>query len=151
MKPRILIGRQDLADFPKLQLDKVEVKIDTGAYTSSFHCHDIEVITLNGTKKLRCFFLDPNHEKYHHKEFIFDRFSLKKVRSSNGQMEERYSIQTSIRLFEQEIPLELTLTERGNMRFPVLLGRKFLSKRFVVDSAKANLSARGIKKLVRLI
>ena len=113
MKPRILIGRQDLADFPKLQLDKVEVKIDTGAYTSSFHCHDIEVITLNGTKKLRCFFLDPNHEKYHHKEFIFDRFSLKKVRSSNGQMEERYSIQTSIRLFEQEIPLELTLTERG--------------------------------------
>ncbi|MGD9931215.1 MAG: ATP-dependent zinc protease [Mangrovibacterium sp.] len=151
MKARTLIGRQDLADFPGLQLENIEVKVDTGAYTSSFHCHDIEEISLAGTKKLRCFFLDPEHEKYHNKEFIFDRFSKKKVRSSNGQLEERFSINTTIILFGQEMPLELTLAERGNMKFPVLLGRKFLSKKFVVDSAKANLSSTGIKKTVRLL
>ena len=149
MKPKILIGRNDLADFPELQLEKIEVKIDTGAYTSSFQCHNIQLITLEGEKKLQCFFLDPEHNKYDNKEFIFERFSLKKVRSSNGLLEERFSIKTTIRLFEMTIPLELTLAERGNMRFPVLLGRKFLSKRFVVDSSKRNLSARQIMKLAK--
>ncbi|WP_423130594.1 ATP-dependent zinc protease family protein [Gaoshiqia sp. Z1-71] len=150
MKTKILIGRQDIAEFTELQLENIEVKVDTGAYTSSFHCHDIEVINLNGAKKLRCLFLDPEHEKYHHKEFIFDRFSKKKIRSSNGQLEERFCINTTILLFGREMPLELTLTERGQMRFPVLLGRKFLSPRFVVDSSKRNLSAKNVVKQIQV-
>ncbi|MEN6454262.1 MAG: RimK/LysX family protein [Prolixibacteraceae bacterium] len=144
MRQQILIGRQDVADFPELKLEKVEVKIDTGAYTSSFHCHTIHVVSNDGKDELHCFFLDPEHERYNNRECIFNQFSLKKVRSSNGLLEERYSVETTIRLFEKIIPLELTLTERGNMRFPVLLGRKFLSGRFVVDSSRKNLSDRGI-------
>ena len=150
MKKRTLIGRFDEADFPLLQLEHIEVKIDTGAYTSSFHCHNIELIELEGEKKLHCYFLDPDHDQYHNKEFIFDRFSKKRVRSSNGQMEERYSIETQIRLFDQVYPIELTLTERGAMKYPVLLGRKFLSKRFVVDGSKTRLSAKKEKWLVEL-
>jgi len=148
MRQQILIGRQDVADFPELKLEQVEVKIDTGAYTSSFHCHTIQVINRDGKEKLQCFFLDPEHEKYNNREFVFDRFSLKRVRSSNGLMEERYSVETTIMLFKKIILLELTLTERGNMRFPVLLGRKFLSGRFVVDSSRTNLSAKGIVKTI---
>jgi hypothetical protein len=144
MKQKILIGRQDTADFPELKLNRIEVKIDTGAYTSSFHCHTIHVISNGGKEKLRCFFLDPGHEQYNNREIIFDRFSLKRIRSSNGLLEERYSVETTIRLFDRIIPLELTLTERGNMRFPVLLGRKFLSGWFVVDSSRKNLSERKI-------
>jgi len=151
MKKRILIGRNDQAEFPDLQLEKIDVKIDTGAYTSSFHCHNIELIEMDGQKKLHCYFLDPDHNQYHNKEFIFDRFSKKRVRSSNGLLEERYSIETQIRLFEQFFTIELTLTERGNMKFPVLLGRKFLSRRFVVDSAKTKLSAKGKLWMVDLI
>ncbi len=150
MKKRTLIGRQDQADFPELKLEAIEVKIDTGAYTSSFHCHNIEIINIDGIEKLHCFFLDPEHEKYHNKEFIFDHFSKKRVRSSNGSIEERFSVKTTIRLFEKTFPIELTLAERGTMKFPVLLGRKFLSKRFIVDSSKKNLSANSIIKLVSL-
>ncbi len=145
---RIIIGREDLADFPHLHLEDVEVKTDSGAYTSSFHCHNIEIIQLDGQQKLKCLFLDPLHNKYHDKEFIFDTFSLKKVRSSNGQLEERFSISTEIKLFGQIFPIELTLTERGAMKFPVLLGRKFLSKRFVVDSSLRNLSHKGKIKII---
>ncbi|MEL7585503.1 MAG: RimK/LysX family protein [Prolixibacteraceae bacterium] len=147
MRQQILIGRQDIADFPELGLEKIEVKVDTGAYTSSFHCHTIEVISNDGRERLHCFFLDPEHERYDNKEVVFDDFSRKRVRSSNGLMEERFSVKTSIRLFEQIIPLELTLTERASMRFPVLLGRKFLSGRFVVDSGRKNLSYRRIVKV----
>ena len=144
----MVIGREDVADFPLLELEGIEVKIDTGAFTSSFHCHNIELIKTNGTEKLHCSFLDPQHEKYHDKEFIFEAFTLKKVKSSNGQLEERYSITTEIKLFDQLYAIELTLTERGTMKFPVLLGRKFLSKRFVVDSSLKNLSEKGKIKIV---
>ena len=143
---RILIGRQDKAGFPELNLEDVEVKVDTGAYTSSFHCHKITVVKENGQEKLCCYFLDPEHEKYHNQRFLFDQFKLKKVRSSNGIMEERFSVRTKIEIFEKVFPIELTLTERGNMKFPVLLGRKFLSKKFVVDSSMKDLSRKGIIK-----
>lgn len=146
---RIVIGREDVAGFPLLELEGIEVKTDTGAFTSSFHCHNIELIHVAGKEKLKCLFLDPLHEKYHDKEFIFDSFKLAKVRSSNGQLEERYSILTEIKLFGKIFPIELTLTERGTMKFPVLLGRKFLSKRFVVDSSLRNLSKREKIKIIK--
>lgn len=143
MKKKLLIGRYDEAAFPELQLEDIEVKIDSGAYTSSFHCHNIELIEVDGEKKLHCNFLDPDHAQYHNKEFIFDRFSKKRIRSSNGQMEERYCVETQICLFNKNFPIELTLSERGQMKFPVLLGRKFLSRRFVIDSSKTKLSAKN--------
>ncbi|SFE91197.1 ATP-dependent zinc protease family protein [Sunxiuqinia elliptica] len=148
MLSRIVIGREDLANFPLLHLEGIEVKTDTGAYTSSFHCHNIEIIKQNDQDRLKCHFLDPQHPKYHDKEFLFDTFELKKVKSSNGQLEERYCITTQIQLFGELFPIELTLTERGTMKFPVLLGRKFLSKRFVVDSSLKNLSSKGKRKTI---
>lgn len=148
MKTRIIIGRQDVADFPKLNLLELPVKIDSGAYTSSLHCHNIEEFIENGVKKIKCNFLDPEHEKYHEKEFIFDNFKKRKVKSSNGIVETRYSITTEIILFKTNYPIELTLTERGSMRFSVLLGRKFLSKKFIINTAIKNLSHRYIIKTI---
>jgi len=137
---KIIIGRQDIADFPLLNIYQLPVKIDSGAYTSSLHCHNIEEFTENGIKKIKCNLLDPSHANYHEKEFIFDTFSKKKVKSSNGQVEERYKIKTEIKLFNQIYPIELTLSERGSMRFSVLLGRKFLTKKFLIDTSLTNLS-----------
>lgn len=143
MKKRILIGRQDVADFPDLNLLELPVKIDSGAYTSSLHCHNIEEFTENAVKKIKCNFLDPEHANYHEKEFIFEHFKKRKVKSSNGIVEIRYSITTQIKLFNNLYPIELTLTERGSMRFSVLLGRKFLSKKFIINTAIKNLSLKN--------
>ena len=141
MNKRIVVGRQDIADFPELNLVEIPIKIDSGAYTSSFHCHNIELE--NGT--LRCQFLDPEHEKYHEKFFYFKNFTEKLVKSSNGVSEKRFLIKTEILIFDQIYPIELSLTERGSMRYPVLLGRKFLSKKFVVDTAMKNISYKKSK------
>jgi len=148
MKTRILIGRQDVADFPELSLFELPVKIDSGAYTSSLHCHNIEEFIENDKKKIKCNFLDPEHEQYHEKEIIFEHFKKRSVKSSNGIVEIRYSITTEIILFKTNYPIELTLTERGNMRFSVLLGRKFLSKKFIINPAIKNLSFKN--KLITL-
>lgn len=73
------IGRIDKASFPLLELQNIEVKIDTGAYTSSIHCKNV-VIENN---YLKCKFLDPQHPAYHEKEFIFDTYDVKVIKSSN--------------------------------------------------------------------
>ena len=133
---KLLIGRSDVAHFPKLGLVGIAIKIDTGAYTSSMHCHRIA----ERDGKLYCRFLDPKHAAYHEREIMFEAYQRKVVRSSNGQEEERYLIKTQVRLFGKRYRIQLSLTERGSMRFPVLLGRKFLGPKFIVDTARVNLS-----------
>lgn len=144
IKPnKLLLGRTDIVDFPKLDLQGIDIKVDTGAYTSSFHSHSIEVVD----NILKCQFLDPKHEKYHEKFFLFKNFTQKNVKSSNGIVETRFTIKTEILIFNKIEEIELTLTERGSMKYPVLLGRKFLSKKFIVDTAKKNLS---FKKKIKI-
>jgi hypothetical protein len=58
---RIIIGRKDTADFPQLELEGIAVKTDSGAYTSSFHCHEIEHFSKEGIDWVKCRFLDPLH------------------------------------------------------------------------------------------
>ncbi len=140
---RIVIGRKDIADFGKLNLFGIVVKIDSGAYTSSFHCHKIEKISRNGQEMIKCNFLDPGHEQYHEKEFYFENFEIRSVKSSNGIVEERFSIFTEITIFKNIYPIELTLTERPDMKHPVLLGRKFTSRKFLIDTSRKNLSLNG--------
>jgi hypothetical protein len=130
------IGRIDKADFPLLDLVDIDVKIDTGAYTSSIHCKNVKV----EDNYLKCTLLDEEHPQYHEKEIVFDEYDVKVVKSSNGQSEARYRIQTEIVLFGKTQPIYLTLSDREEMRFPVLLGRNFLSKKYVVDINKTNLS-----------
>ena len=130
------IGRVDKVDFPLLNIKDIDIKIDTGAYTSSIHCKNV-VIEDN---YLKCVFLDKNHPSYHEKEFIFDEYDVKVVKSSNGQTQVRYRILTEVELFGKTHPIHLTLSDRKDMKYPVLIGRKFLLKRFVVDITKTNLS-----------
>lgn len=130
------IGRIDKADFPLLNLMDVDIKIDTGAFTSSIHCKNMKV----ENNYLKCNFLDEEHPAYHEREIIFDKYDVKVVKSSNGQSEARYRILTEIILFGKIYPIFLTLSDRAEMKFPVLVGRKFLTKKFVVDINKTNLS-----------
>ena len=143
-KLKTLIGRSDIADFPKLKLFGIDIKVDSGAYTSSFHCHHIE----EQDNLLKCQFLDPEHDKYHNKFFFFDDYSLKEIKSSNGLVETRYVIKTEIFIFNTLHPIKLTLTERGLMNYPVLLGRNFLSKKSIIDPSKKKLSYKN--KIIKL-
>jgi hypothetical protein len=134
------IGRIDKADFPELHLQDIDLKVDSGAYTSSIHCSDIEEIEVEGDNFIRFTLLDPEHEFYNNKEFSTKNYASKMVKSSNGISEKRFLIETNIVIFNKSFPIHLTLSERKDMTFPILLGRKFLNKKFVIDTAKKNLS-----------
>ncbi|MFC6857755.1 ATP-dependent zinc protease family protein [Zunongwangia atlantica] len=133
---KTIIGRFDKADFPVLDLEGISVKIDTGAYTSSIHCDEI----VEKDEVLYCKFLDEEHEQYNGKEFIFKDYDIIFVRSSNGMIQKRYQIDSKIKLFNKTYKISLSLSSRQEMRFPVLLGRKFLSNKFIVDPQLIDLS-----------
>ena len=137
---KITIGRTDKADFPELSLSEIDLKIDSGAYTSSIHCSNINKITVNGVSLIQFTLLDPEHSFYNNKEFTFKNYASKIVKSSNGVSEMRFMILTEIFIFNKTFPIYLTLSERKDMKFPILLGRKFLNKKFVIDTTMKNLS-----------
>ena len=137
---KITIGRIDKADFPELFLEDIDVKIDSGAYTSSIHCENIEEIIKNDVPFIKFKLLDPEHPLYNNKEFSTKNYKSKTVKSSNGISEKRFLVETEIKIFNEIFPIHLTLSERKDMKFPILLGRKFLNKKFVIDTAKKDLS-----------
>lgn len=140
MKDYKIIGRKDKVDLPGLHLNDVVVKIDTGAYGNALHCHKMEEVEMDGTKKLRFKVLDPSHPEYKGKFFYSEDYSFKSVRSSSGKAEMRYVIKTSICLFGKTYITEFSLTNRREMRHPILIGRKFLSGKYLVNVRAKNLS-----------
>ena len=76
---KITIGRIDKADFPKLILEDIDLKIDSGAYTSSIHCSDIEEITIDNESFIKFTLLDPEHPFYNNKEYLIKIIIIKKT------------------------------------------------------------------------
>ncbi len=131
-----IIGRVDKIDFPKLGLFNIDVKIDTGAYTSAIHCSDI-IIENNS---LRCIFNSETHQNFGKTEIVFDTFTRTNVKSSNGFKENRYKVKSEIIFFSKTYKINLTLSTRDDMKFPVLIGRQFLKQKFMVDVDLENVS-----------
>ncbi|GAB4008579.1 ATP-dependent zinc protease [Spirosoma migulaei] len=137
-KPKQIIGMTDLVDFPDLGLFDVQAKVDTGAYTSSLHCKDVRLVK-SGVRRILSFLLiDKNGEE--ERPYYSDQFSQRMIRNSFGVAEKRYVIKTRIILFGRTIRAEFTLADRENLKNPVLLGRKLLRNRFIVDVSQKNLS-----------
>ncbi|MDN3491784.1 ATP-dependent zinc protease family protein [Winogradskyella bathintestinalis] len=124
-----ILGRIDKVNFPDLQLNNIDVKMDTGAYTSAIHCSKIREV--NG--KLHCIFESKGHPNFKSEEIIFDSYTYTDVKSSNGHRENRYKIKSTVVFFGKTYKINLTLSTRDDMKFPVLIGRQFLKNKFMVD------------------
>lgn len=138
--PGLIIGRFDKIDLPDFGAYDIEAKIDTGAYSSAIHCAKIKVVKEGDKKKISFHILDSHIPSVENRRYVTSRFRKKKVRSSSGHVTKRYFIETYIVLFGQRILAEFSLSDRETMRFPILLGRKLLKNRFLVDVALTNVS-----------
>lgn len=128
VKPKLVIGRREKVSFPDLGIINIDAKVDTGAYTSALHCHDIEV----KQNVLHFKLLDPSHPQFN-KQQRFEIFTEKNIKNSFGDLERRYIIKTRIKIGNKIVKTSISLTDRANMRCPVLIGRKLLRKKFIVD------------------
>lgn len=139
-KQKKIIGSTDYIDLPELEVDNLRCKIDTGAATSSLHCRDVHLLR-EGSQEWLCFKLyEPRFQIYSRHEYRFRQFRTRRVRSSNGMTDERYSIKTPVIIMGRQIRTEFTLSFREKMKFPVLLGKRFLRNRFIVDVSLDNIN-----------
>ncbi len=146
MKDKTIIGRSDRIDLPDLHMFNLEAKIDTGAFTSAIHYHRAEVVSIDGKNVLHFTLLDPEHPEFNGKNFYLENYEMRHIKNSFGESEERYIIKTTIILFGKAYEAEFSLSNRGNLKFPILLGRKLLEKGFVVDVSRKNLSYKQKKQ-----
>lgn len=138
-KPR-LIGRREYVDFPLLAISHVEAKIDTGAYTSSIHCKHIEQIHRDGKETLEFKLMDDTVHRV-------EEYTQKFIKNSFGEKEERFIIKTLIHIGKKKILTTLSLSDRGNMRYPVLIGRRLLKGKFIVDVRLVYTNGLNLKKI----
>lgn len=140
------IGWREWVNLPGLGIERIKAKVDTGARTSALHAFELEPFVENGRNRIR-FKLHPfQHNNVEIVTCVADVVDKRMVTDSGGHEEERYVIETPITIAGQTWSIEITLTERENMLFRMLLGRSALRKRFVVNPARSFVSTRVPKK-----
>ncbi len=126
-----IIGRAEQVGFPQLGISALKAKVDTGADTSSLHATRIKLVEHEGVTQLKCHLAGSG-------PFYFKDYQQRKVKSSNGSTQQRFVIKTLMQLGGKRYRTFFTLTNRSKMRYPVLLGKRFLRGKFLVDVSLKN-------------
>lgn len=133
---KIIIGWQEIAKLPQINIPAVKVKIDTGARTSSIHAENIEYFTKNKKQFVRF----TVHPIQRNKEITIEceapLLDTRNVKSSSGHKERRPVIETMIQIGKHSWKIQLNLTNRDYMGFRMLLGRNAMNGIFVDPTNK---------------
>lgn len=140
------IGWREWVNLPELGITRIKAKIDTGARTSALHAFSLKLMVENGKNRIKFDIHPLQHNTNEIITCIADVVDKRLVTDSGGHQEERYVIQTPITIAGQTWPIEITLTERENMLFRMLLGRNALRKRFIVNPGRSFITTKAKKK-----
>lgn len=146
MSDKLIIGRLENIDLPDLSIKNLTARVDTGAQSSSLHVDNIMRLEIDG-KPAVAFDIHPEIHNVKHvvrcKTFIYD---IRKVKSSNGVSEQRYVIKVPALLGERLWDIEISLTDRSDMTYLMLLGREALNSHFLIDPSKTFLAGKNKSK-----
>ena len=145
-KEKKIIGRKEKIHFTEFGLKNLIAKVDTGAYSSSLHCHITGIEKTGGLEYVSFMPLVYRNKVKNSKELKVPVSKKKTVKSSSGHIEERYFVKVKVKLNGHSLVTEFSLTDRSNMRHTILLGRKFLKGYYVVDVSKKFLLSKKKKK-----
>lgn len=131
-KPPLVIGWREIVSLPDLGLELFQAKIDTGARTTALHALDIESFEKDGRQWVR---FRPPALGHSAPEFceapLADR---RAVKNTSGIPEKRYIIKTHLHLADRNYIIEISLADRGDMKYPMIIGRTAISgHRLLVD------------------
>ena len=141
-----VIGWREWVALPQLGIPSIKPKIDTGARSSSLHAVDVEEFS-RGDKIFVRFRVHPNQRNS--KGTVTAEAQVleyRNVKSSSGQKSLRPVIVTEIEILGQRWPIELTLADRDEMGFRMLLGREAIRGRFLVDAGSSFYGGKPMKK-----
>ena len=145
MDNKIEIGWREWLAFPDLNIPAIKAKIDTGARTSALHTFELERITVKG-KDFAKFKIHPLQKRTDiiigcEAEIIDTRI----VKDSGGHSEERFFIETTLQIAGKTCNIEISLTNREDMMFRMLLGRSALKNHhLIVNPARSYILGKAI-------
>lgn len=123
------VGRTETVYFPDFESGPDSAKIDTGAYGNALHVEDVYVqdgllhFTIGG------------------KQRVFEEYGTIVVKNSFGKRQKRYSIVTRMKMGKKTYRLHFSLTDRNKMKYPVLIGRRFIGRfGYMVDVRKKDIN-----------
>ena len=126
-----IIGRTEKIYFPKLNEGVILAKVDTGAFSAALHVDYVKIEDCGLKVKIE------------NNTYIFNKWSELEVKSSNGKVQKRYGVKLKIQIGKKRYNIFVSLTNRKDMKFRLLIGRKFLhSNNFLVDVKKKNVYGR---------
>ena len=138
----VILGWREWVGLPALRLPLIKAKVDTGARTSTLHAFYVEAFRCAGEAFVR-FGVHPlrgrSDVEVHCEAQILDR---RAVSDSGGHKEQRYVIRTLLEIGGRTWPIEVTLTNREDMLFRMLLGRTAIAGRGIVDPMRSFVSGR---------
>lgn len=136
LKDKILIGSIEICDLPDLGIYDLQIRVDTGAKTSSLHVDNIRRFKEAGKPHVRF----DIHPDIYNVESVTEATAplsdIRQIKSSNGESQERYVIKTTMRLGDQSWIIELTLTNRSDMTYLMLFGRQGMGDKVLVDPSQ---------------
>lgn len=141
--PPATIGWREWVTLPGLGGALVKAKVDTGARTSSLHAFEISETERDGEPWIEFAFHPLQRDERTVRRASARLVDRRKVTASNGQSELRYVVETEIELNGERFPIELTLTRRDAMGFRMLLGRRAIRGRCVIDPRRSYLGDRS--------
>lgn len=127
----VIVGAKEKMRVMDAHRDKVVARVDTGAKTSSIHCLRHWFTKKDGKRVLNLIVVS-------NKSVVLqtEDFKKRRVKSSNGHVQTRYSVGLDVLIGGMIFNTEFTLTDRSHMKHKILLGRNFLNERFIVDVSK---------------
>ncbi|MFT4261803.1 MAG: RimK/LysX family protein [Nocardioides sp.] len=142
-----LVGWREWVGLPGVGVPWLKAKIDTGAQTSSLHAFGVEEFTRDGVPWVR-FEIHPLQRSANDAvEVELPVHDRRKVRSSNGVAQVRYVVLLEVRLLDEVVEAEITLTRRDSMGYRMLVGRELLAQGFLVDSAASYVGGRPRRRI----
>jgi hypothetical protein len=141
---KVIIGRSEAVHFVDLDIQAVPAKTDTGAYCSAV---DAANIHLDKETNTLSFDLLGGHPLYKSvsRHIETQEFGLVWVESSSGHGEHRYEVKLKVRLGPKVFMARFSLADRSKRIYPILLGRKLLNERFLVDPSESGVDRAELK------
>ena len=145
-KPKRVVGWKENAALPDLNVKNVIAKIDTGANLASIDAADIKIVSRDKVKYVKFKVMKRNNTV---RKTSAPLGGYKRIKSSNGDVERRPYIKTTLLMDGITKKIELTLTDRGPMEYTMLIGRKALGRRWVVNPSISFSTKPDGKKVVK--
>lgn len=135
-KENMMIGWRETASLPDLDLRRFRAKIDTGALTTALHATKITRLEVRGQQWVE--FL-PDHEVLEDVQHcVLPLLHTRQITNTSGVPEERFIVATTLQIGTRKGRIEVSLTDRSDMRFPIIIGRSALRLlRLTIDPSRS--------------